>query len=824
MTVNVLRAVEDYAYAATLSPGEWTELARSPEFSELVGELPELALPFIHSFADMLPEHSASAEAAAVPMGPFEAIGTTLPRVHGFGIVTGLGRYTQNMNVPGMLFMKTLRSPHPHARVKSVDSSRAERLAGVHYVLHRFNLPAEYQNTRLGGGPPFRNLFNEEVFEVGAPVAVVAAESEDAADEAIHQIVVEYEILTPVFNFLDAIKSSTPKQWDNRLDGTTVAVATPLVRGDPDGAMSRADAVVEGVTTRSTEQHLALELTTSISWWDASRLVMYYTNQHAHGVRAGLSQALRMPENQVRVIQPGYMGSGYGYRSGIDLAEIHGALLAKLTGQPVRAMYSRSEDFVTRTHRPRFYNESKLAVNRDGSIVAGQFKIIADVGAQQGAAATGAWYNLQTLYNIPNLKLEGIDAFTNSFKSGPYRCVSHPNGTLALETLMDKAAYRIGMDPVQFRLRNLNEVGIPEMSRPYSNPGIRDCIVGAANAIGWDQKWHAPKAREVRPGVFHGIGMAAHSCSHGAGSSPSTGEVVINADGTMQLRSGLTELGQGNRTTLILIAAETVGIPVAKITITPEVDTDFTRDTAATNGSRQTNAGGWGMYEAALDAKKQLQEWGARSLGDAARRDGRALTIRPDDVDVKQGEVYFVTDPSLKVPVSDVVRLATAPIVGRGTHIQDPTWERVAWAAHAGEIEVDTMTGSISVTKYAAAHDVGRALNPFYVEQQIEGGVIMGLGAALTEQLLVDQATGLPLNDNALDYKALTIKDVPEKIDVVIVERPKEYGVYGAHGIGEPPMGPPGAVIVNAVYNALGVWVESLPVTREKILAALKGR
>lgn len=823
MTVNVLRAVEDYSYAESLTAVEWAELARSPEFSEMVGELPHLAAPFIERFASNLPEHSATATGAPPPPGgPYDAIGSSLPRTHGFGIVTGLGRYTQNMVVPGMLFMKTLRSPHPHARVKAIDASRAESLPGVQMVVHQFNIPREYQESRLGGGPPFRYLFSEEVFEVGAPIAIVAADSEHIADEALHLIAVEYEVLPPVFNFLEAMRPGAAKQWENRFDGTITGIASPLVRGDPDGAMGRADFTVEGVTSRSTEQHLALEMTTSISWWDAGRLVMYYTNQHAHGTRAGLSQILRLPEHMIRVIQPGYMGSGYGYRSGIDLAEVHGALLSKLTARPVRAMYTRSEDFVTRTHRPQFHNESKLAVNRDGTIVAGHFKVIANVGAQQGSAASGAWHTMQNLYTIPNLKLEGIDVFTNSYKSGPYRCVSHPNGTLALETLMDKAAYRIGMDPVAFRLRNLNEVGTPETGRPFSNPGIRDCIVGAANEIGWSQKWHAPRTREVRPGVYHGIGFAAHVCNHGAGSSPSTGEVVVNNDGTMQIRSGLTEIGQGNRSTLVLIAAETVGIPVEKTFINPEVDTDFTRDTAATNGSRQTNSGGWGVYEGALDAHRQLQEWGARRLTDDARRAGRDLTIRPDDVDVKRGEVFLVSDPSLKTTVAEVVRLATAPIVGRGTHVQDPTWERVAWAAHAAEVEVDTVTGTISVTKYVAAHDVGRALNPFNVEQQIEGGVIMGLGAALTEQLLVDEATGLPLNDNILDYKALSIKDVPEKIDVVIVERPKEYGVYGAHGLGEPPIAPAGAVVINAVYNAVGVWVESMPLTREKVLAALR--
>src|SRR5437899_868868 len=338
---------------------------------------------------------------------------------------------------------------------------------------------------------------------------------------------------------------------------------------------------------------------------------------------------------------------------------------------------------------------------------------------------------MQNLYKIPNLKLEAIDVFTNSYKSGPYRCVSHPNGTFALELMMEKAAYAVGMDPVEFRLKNLNEQGNPDTKKPFSNPGIRDCITAAATRIGWKAKWHAPRAREVRPGIFHGIGLAAHSCSHGAGTNPATGQVIVNSDGSVQCVSACTEIGPGQRTEMAMITAEALGVPLSKVSITTYVDTDNTTDTGGTNGSRQTNTGGRGIYEAAIDAKKQI-------------------------------------------------------------------------------------------LKYAAAHDVGRALNPFALEQQIEGGVVMALGAVFNEQLLTDASTGLPLNANMLDYRPPSILDVPEEIDIVLIEKPKAYGVFGAHGIGEPPMGPPAPAVAAAVYNAVGVWMESMPLTREKLLAELR--
>src|SRR3989442_133168 len=318
----------------------------------------------------------------------------------------------------------------------------------------------------------------------------------------------------------EGMKSKTAKQLEPRAAGTITATSPPLVRGDPN--KTTADVTVDVLAKKSTEQHVALELTNSLSWWDNDKLNMYYTAQHSHGTRASLSQALKIPQNKIRVVQQGYMGSGYGYRSSIDLSEVHAAILSKLTGRPIKNNYTRYEDFVTRTHRPQFQDEMKMGVNKDGTIQFGQFKVIANVGAQRAGAANGSWVNMQDHYKIPNLRLEAVDVMTNSYKTGPYRCVSHPNGTFALETTMEKAAYAINMDPVEFRLKNLNEIGNPDTKRPVSNPGIRDAIGAARDGIGWKDKWHAPKAKQERPGVFHGIRPAGHTRSHRAGGNPST--------------------------------------------------------------------------------------------------------------------------------------------------------------------------------------------------------------------------------------------------------------------------------------------------------------
>jgi CO/xanthine dehydrogenase Mo-binding subunit len=820
--IEAVRVAQDAAYAASLSDSDWYALSMDPAWQEMLAEQSELVAGVIAKYGNKIPGATGGSTQSEIPFTrPFKIIGQDIARMQGYGIVTDKGTYTENLRMAGMLFMKTLRSRYPHAKIKSIDTTEAEAIPGVRKIMHRGNLPEEYKDVFLGSALPTRFIFSEEVFEVGAPIAVIAADSEHIGDEAIRKIKVEYEVLPAALDMLEAMKSSTPKQFQSNLDGTTIARTNPLVRGNIETA--KADVIVDVIAAKSTEQHNALELTNSLSFWDGDKLNITYTIQHAHGTLNGLAQALKIPQNKVRVFQTGYLGSGYGYRSGIDLSEVHAAILSRVTGRPIKNMYTRYEDFVTRTHRPAFRNEMKLGVNRDGTLQFGHFKVIANVGAQRAGAANGSWYHFQHTYNFPNLRLEATDVMTNSYKSGPYRCVSHPNGTLALETTMEKAAYAIGMDPVEFRLKNINTTGNLETKRPYSNSGLREVITGVRDAINWKAAWHAPKAKEIRPGVFHGIGFAAHVCSHGAGSNPSTGQVIIANDGSVQAVSGVTDIGSGQRTNLQMIAAEALGVPLSQVTITPYIDTDNTTDSGGTNGSRMTNTGGRGMYEAGIDARNQVHEFAARSF--VARAAGenppRTITVTKDDVELRDGEVFLKSDDKQKLTLAQVVQFKATAIIGKSDYRQPTNWEQTAFAAGAAEVEVDTVTGTVKVTRFVAGHDVGKAFNPFSLRQQVEGGVVMAMGAVFTEELLIDKATGLPLNPNMLDYRPQSIKDAV-LAEVVLVEKPKVYGVFGGHGMGEPPMGPPAPAVVNAVYNAVGVWVTDMPLTREKLIAALK--
>jgi CO/xanthine dehydrogenase Mo-binding subunit len=827
--LDAFRAAFDLEYAATLTAEDWASVRQSAEWHIYEAENGDLLAPVLAAFPGVFNVAAQQTTAPRpIPEGPFTVIGKPQPRLHGFGHVTGFGQYSEHMSQPGMVFMKTLLSPHPHARVRNVDTSKAEQFPGVVAILHRGNLPDMYKDVKIGSGPPDRFLFSEEVFEVGAPIAVVAAESDHIADEALRLINVDYEVLPAVLDHLEGMKSSTPKQWNNKLDGTTLEITPPKIRGNPDEGFKNSDVVIENVTTRSAEHHAALEPTTIVAKWDYAgdgkdHVSIVGTFRHAHGARNSFAQALKLNQSQVRVITPGYIGASYGSHRDPNLLEFHATLMAKLTGRPVRAMNTRAEDFVNRTHRTPVRNENKIGVKRDGTIVAFSSKNIGDAGAQRGGGGVGTSAGLESMYKIENLWQQSITVMTNSYKYSSFRCTEHPNNTLAREPLIERAAYAIGMNPLDFRLMNLNLEANPDTNQPYNNSGMRDVLEQAAAKAGWSQKWHAPKTKELRPGVFHGIGLAAHSCTHGGGGSPSTGTVIINSDGTVTVNSGAAEVGPGERTIMAMIASEALGIPLSRLRITHEVDTDMTADTGNTAGSRQVLSGGWGVYEAAQSARTQLLDWTVRMLVDQGRRKSppETVSVKPEDLDVGRGVIFYKDDPDKKVKIADVVSFAQNPIIGSGAHIHETTWQRMAWAAGVAEIEVDTATGSIKVLNYVSAHDVGRIINPLSLKQQIEGGAIMGIGQALTETLMRDKATGVPLNPNLLDYKLLSIKDVPN-VDVVMVEKPKNYGVYGAHGIGEPPISSAASAMIAAVYNAVGVWVEDIPLTRARVLAAMK--
>ncbi len=770
-----------------------------------------------------------------------EVLGTRVPRIHGRSQVTDEGEFVSLMSLPGQVFVKTLRSPYPRARILSVDSAAAEALPGVVRVLHAFNLPEPYRSITIEGPPP-RRLLNVEVIQVGMPVAVVAAESEGIAEDALALVDVEYEALEPALDFLAA--ASAARQWDNPLPGTIRNVMGPIVIGEPDRALDDADVLVESVATTPYEQHVPLELRTGLYRWDGDTLTTWQTTHRTFDVRRELARWLGLPEEQVRVIQTGFMGSSYGSADQLVEELALPAVVARLVGRPVRSMLTREESFLTSAHRGRTRTHVKLGVSRAGDLEGLAVDVLFDGGTNAGlppssAAARGltgvgvlgGWYPFQILYSYPHQRYQGTEVWTNSFRAGPMRGVGRHFGLFALETAIERAAYAVAMDPLDFRLRNLNETGALFDELTGERPGLpfgrvggqRQSLLRAAELVGWREGWHPPAAREVRPGVFHGMAIVS-TIDRGGGKQggtskdglppPSTGQVLLHPDGTLEVRSGSTEVGAGQRTLLAMLAAQTTGVPLDRVQIAPGVDTAFNTNTGPSNSSLQMNVAGWAIVEASEGVRGEIRaraaEWLSRTAGTA---------IAPESLEVRDGWVSL-PGSGLRVAVDELVAGRGAPIEGLSDRRRQLTVESVATGAHAVEVEVDTRLGSIGIVRYVAVHDVGRVLNRLMLEQQVEGGIAMGLGGALYEELLVDWQTGLPLNVSILDYKPPSVLEVPP-IVVDFVEVPQDYGPYGALAIGQASTPPVGPVLANAFHNATGVWLTDLPLTRARVLGAL---
>jgi CO/xanthine dehydrogenase Mo-binding subunit/aerobic-type carbon monoxide dehydrogenase small subunit (CoxS/CutS family) len=773
-----------------------------------------------------------------------EVIGARIPRIHGMGSVTDEGQYLSLMTVPGMVFVRMLRSPYPRARIVSVDTRAAEQVPGVVAVVHHFNMPEPYASTVIEG-PPYRYLLGRDLVQVGMPVAVVAAESEHIADDALALIEVEYEVLEPTLDYLNT--ATAAPQWDNHLPGTIRNVIPPVVVGEPDRALEHADVLIENVTTTPYEQHVPLELRTGLYFWEGDNLVTYQTTHRTFDARRELARWLNLELDQVRLIQTGFMGSSYGSADHLIEEVVLPAVLSKITGRPVRSTLTREESFLTSAHRGRTWTKVKMGVNRDGVIQGVAVDVVYDGGTNAGTPASaaaspglsgvgvrGGWYVFQILYSYLSQKYEGMEVWTNSLRAGPMRGVGRMFGLFALETTMEKAAYGIGMDPLAFRLRNLNETGAVFDEISGTQPGLpfgrvggqRASLERAAELIEWADLWRPPRGREVRPGVFRGLGIVS-TLDRGGGRQggapsdapppPSTAQVFLYPDGTLEVLSGSTEVGSGQRTLMAMIAAQVTGITLDRVVINPGVDTGINTDTGPTNSSLQTNVSGWAVLEASELLKSALVDHAARAMTD--------LGFDPahEALDVRDGWVFVTDRDEVRCSVDDVVANLSEPLHAESDRRRKLTEESVAVGAHAVEVEVDTATGGIEIVRYVAVHDVGKALNRMALDQQVEGGIVMGIGGALHEELIVDEVTGILVNPNILDYKVPSLYEVPPFI-VDLVEIPQDYGPFGAVAIGQASTPPVAPVLANALYNAVGVWVTDLPLSRNRVLDALGGR
>jgi xanthine dehydrogenase molybdenum-binding subunit len=733
--------------------------------------------------------------------------------------VTGNAEYTVDMWLPGMLHAKILRSPHAHAKIKRIDTSRAKELGGVKAVLTHEEAKLPYVPTH-GSAKEFG--LDDRVRYFGDRVAAVAAVSEEVAVEALGLIDVEYEALPAVFDMEEAMRPGAPVVHPERVDADGNVLHFSVQEwGDVEEGFREADLVIENRFTTSRVCHCAMEPHAMLASWDADgNLTMWSSEQTAFMIRDSLSEALGIPRNKIRFIVPPHVGGGFGgkYESAEKIVV---SLLARKAGRPVMLRLSRSEVFhTTRTRSPCVF-ETKTGVMRDGTLVSRRIRAIVDIGSYAWGSimATRAVSYMTLLYRCPNIRYEGYGVYTNTPPSGAMRGFTSTPIHFAMESEMDEIAHALGMDPAEFRLKNALDVGdiILVNEKPVTSSGLREAISKGKAAIGWERRQEVPGSGG---GVNkRGVGMACYS--HYApmlkDTERSVGNAVLkaNVNGSFHLLLGVPDIGQGLRTVMAQIAAEALGGRLDEISVTL-ADTATTPWGTTTAASRSTQETGGAVKKAAEEMRGRLLELASGIMGVPVgglnARDGFVFTKDARKNGLSFGEI-------LSHP--DVFHAGDNVIVTKTTY-GVPTFIPPYGTAFA-EVEVDTETGEVRVLKMVAASDVGRAINPKSVEGQLEGGMQMGIGYALTEELRLHPETGAPLNNNFLDYKLLRAADMPE-MDVIIVEPVDPNSVYGAKGIGEMAVIPMAPAVRNAVYNATGCPMRELPMTPERLLKALHER
>jgi CO/xanthine dehydrogenase Mo-binding subunit len=747
-------------------------------------------------------------------------VGKSLPRIDAAGKVTGTAVYAADFALPGMLWGKVVRSREPHARIARLDTERAGRMPGVRAVLTAADVP----DVRYGGALKDETVFaRDKVRYVGQPVAAVAAVTPEAAEAAAAAVGVTYETLTPVLDLAAALAPGAPLIHEDWRAYTAIPILhrdgnvcnrARIITGDVERGWTEADRVFEHRFTTAMVHQGYTEPRAAVAAWDSSGQVTVWSNtQLPFEIQNTLAEILQLPPSKIRVIVPG-IGGGFGGKLRVGV-EHFAALLARRAGRPVKVLTTSEEELTAAYPRQGTIVELKTGVTREGRITAKEGRIWFDTGAFAGSGpgvASVATLVLAGPYRIPNLFLEGYAVYTNKTNCGSYRAPSGPQANFAVESQMDMIADALGLDPLDFRLKNIVREGDEgPTGQVLEAVGLEECLRRAAEAIGWADR---------RPASGRGKGLA---CGWWTTTGGSSGVYVkINPDGTVALNTGAAEIGTAALTGAAQVLAEDLGVDLADISVV-SADTFATPFDFGAQGSRTAFAVGNACRAAVADLRRQLFALAATQLG----VDAEALELR-DKAVIADGK---------RIGLAELARLSQASgggLIAHGTFIAPPTpydakrveahvypaFHSPSFHAHAVDLSVDRETGEVTVHRYVVAQDVGFAMNPTYIEGQIEGGVAQGLGQALSEELVYEN--GRVLNPNLTDYKMPTTLDLP-RVESILVEHPSLVGPYGAKGVGEPPNIEPPAAVANAVAAAVGVRVTTLPITAEKVALALRG-
>ncbi len=763
---------------------------------------------------------------------PTRIVGRRVTRLDAVDKATGTTRYVADLKIPGLLHAKLVTSPHPHARIRRIDTSRAEGLPGVVAVATHRDVP----DLRWGELVQDQRVFAKEtVTWVGDPVAIVAAVDLETATRAAALVEVDYEPLPAVFDPEAALAGDAPTinvGWESlavlppfaasyaQVRGKNVAWRQRIERGDVERAFREAHLVLEETYRVPMGQAAPIETHALVAQADPGGKLTIWTNiQIPFAAREVVAHALKLPMSRVRVIVPP-IGGAFGAKCQVWL-EPHVAALALKARRPVKLVLTREEEMTLCQPRHPAAIHIATAVSREGKLLARRARTLFDTGATTMLAPIQAGWGSFTVigpYEVPNLDVDVTCVHTNTASSGLVRGPSGPQSCFAVESHMDELARRLGLDPLEFRLRNiLAEGGQAPTGHRLTSVGLREALERAARGIGWGDR---PK------GTSRGKGLAVAFWSTLTGQG--SGAVVqVNEDGSASLHTGAVDHGTGAASAgLAQIIAEDLQIPYETISLVHS-DTETTPFDFGGVGSRTTFNQGQAVRLAVADAKRQLAQVASGQLG-----------VPPEQLDLAEGLFRVIGEPARQVPLTLCAALApytVGPVVGRGTYNGTPpspspdvritgafhrSLNAPSFGAQAAEVEVDPETGQVRVLKVAAALDVGYAINPLGIEGQIVGGVVQGLGIALTERSVLE--AGRIKNPSFLDFKLPLAPDVPP-VEVHIVESARslppgsETAIFGAKGVGEPPVIPTAAAVANAVADATGVRHHALPLTAERV-------
>ena len=743
-------------------------------------------------------------------------VGQRLERLDGAVKATGRFVYGADFALLGTLHGKVLRSTIPHGRLIRIDTTRARALRGVRAVITSADVPT----THYGNAIKDQTVFATDTIRfVGHALAAVAADTIEIAEQALQAITVEAEPLPPLFDPEVATAPDAPllhPDWQSYValpviarEGN-IAGRSRMHYGDVDAAFARSYRVYEHRFTTALQHAGYTEPRAASAAWDSTGVLTVWSNgQLPFEVQTTLSDILQLPTSRIRVVVPG-VGGGFGGKLRIGV-EHFAALLARASGRPVKLITTSEEELIAAHPRQASIITLKTGVSNDGHILAREGNVLVDCGAYSGSGPGTGAVALQCLvgpYRTPNLRLQSLAVYTNKVPSGSFRAPSGPMANFAVESQMDMIARDLGIDPLEIRLRNVVQEGdLGPAGEVLTSVSVEECLRRAADRIGWHQ--HTPG---------RGKGIA---CSWWMTTGGSSGVFIkLNSDGTVALNSGAVELGTGALSGAAQILAEELGLGLEDVRIST-VDTQHVPYDYGAQGSRTAFSVGNACRAAAASMRKQLFDVVAAQHGvsaeDLVLRD-KCVIVGNKSIPLAEiaraqytgGGLIAHGSALIPPPAYDSARVENHPL---------PVWNTPSFHAHAAEVGVDPETGEVTIYRYVVAQDVGFAINPASIEGQIEGGVSQGIGQALSEEIVYRD--GHVLNANLTDYKMPTSLDVPE-IESILVEYPSGAGPYGAKGVGEPPCIEPPATIANAIAAATGLWIQSLPITAEKVLLAMR--